>query len=492
MARVTQEAASVSSPDSPANKPAPPPGEPPANALRLRGQAVNVPPQIDTSVGTTNGQLVVPSPGLTQSGPGASTPNRKRQWGSRDISEFIKLETIGQGTYGHVYKASDKTSLEIVALKKIKMDNEKEGFPITAIREIKILKSLRHENIVELKEIVTSKGPDQKTLKNVYMVFEYLDHDLAGLLDIPEVKITDSHIKCFMKQLLSGVQYMHRNKILHRDIKGSNLLINHDGYLKIADWGLARSWYEQQGKYTNRVITLWYRPPELLMGCIKYGPAIDMWSVGCIFAELLFKQPILKGTNEVDQLQKIFNLCGDATDENWPKIADECPNWHMFQPKAGEARLSRLRQRFQTFHRNALDLVEKMLTLDPKKRITAKEALDHDYFWEEPLPCDPEQLPKFDIESANEYIARKRREDDKKKKEELAKAPPPAPQPPSRVNMPTRDSGNNLNDGRNMMNERGARRGQQDRHDGNAPVNMNRRGNSFGDSRQYGNSSKNT
>jgi len=304
-----------------------------------------------------------------------------------------------------------------VALKKIKMDNEKEGFPITAIREIKILKSLRHENIVDLKEIVTSKAPDGR-LKHVYMVFEYLDHDLAGLLDSPEVTLTEAHTKCYMKQLLNGVHYMHRNKILHRDIKGSNLLINNNGYLKIADWGLARSWYEQQARYTLKVITLWYRPPELLMGCQKYGPAVDLWSAGCIFAELLHKQPILKGTAEVDQLRKIFDLCGDPTEESWPGVARECPHWPMHEPKPGvPPKQSRLRQRFSNFGRLALDLVERLLALDPKRRLGARDALDHEYFWTDPLPCDPEQLPKFAIQSAHEWDARKRREAEKQEKE---------------------------------------------------------------------------
>ncbi|CAM9557174.1 unnamed protein product [Heterosigma akashiwo] len=312
--------------------PPPPPGEPPAQTTRR----VPVPPEL------------VRAAAAQQRAQNGALGGRKRpaSWGSRDIGEYLKLETIGQGTYGHVYKASEKTTGEIVALKKIKMDNEKEGFPITAIREIKILKSLRHENIVDLKEIVTSKAPDGR-LKHVYMVFEYLDHDLAGLLDSPEVTLTEAHTKCYMKQLLNGVHYMHRNKILHRDIKGSNLLINNNGYLKIADWGLARSWYEQQARYTLKVITLWYRPPELLMGCQKYGPAVDLWSAGCIFAELLHKQPILKGTAEVDQLRKIFDLCGDPTEESWPGVARECPDWPMHEPKPGvPPKQSRLRQRF--------------------------------------------------------------------------------------------------------------------------------------------------
>lgn len=133
-------------------------------------------------------------------------------------------------------------------------------------------------------------------------MFEYLDHDLAGLLDTQKAHISRMHIKCYMKQLLEGVAYMHKNKILHRDIKGANLLLDNQGHLKIADWGLARPWNETRIGYTNNVITLWYRPPELLLRESNYGPAIDMWSVGCIFAELLYGSPILPGKNELNQV----------------------------------------------------------------------------------------------------------------------------------------------------------------------------------------------
>lgn len=230
-------------------------------------------------------------------------------WGSRSIECFEKLEQIGEGTYGQVYMAREKKTGEIVALKKIRMDNEKEGFPITAIREIKILKKLQHDNVIKLKEIVTSQGPEgdeqeklgvdsNKYKGNIYMVFEYMDHDLTGLADRPGLRFTIPQIKCYMKQLLTGLHYCHINQVLHRDIKGSNLLIDNEGNLKLADFGLARSFSgDHNANLTNRVITLWYRPPELLLGATKYGPAVDMWSVGCIFAELLYGKPILLGKN---------------------------------------------------------------------------------------------------------------------------------------------------------------------------------------------------
>jgi len=153
------------------------------------------------------------------------------------------------------------------------------------------------------------------------MVFEYMDHDLTGLLERPGTKFSVAQIKCYMKQLLTGLYYCHKNHILHRDIKGSNLLIDNKGILKLADFGLARPYTTNEGAnpLTNRVITLWYRPPELLLGAQAYGPAVDMWSAGCIFAELLHGKPILPGKDELEQLDLIFKLCGSPTMENWPE-----------------------------------------------------------------------------------------------------------------------------------------------------------------------------
>ncbi|KAK1391971.1 Protein kinase domain-containing protein [Heracleum sosnowskyi] len=337
-------------------------------------------------------------------------------WGSRNIDCFEKLEQIGEGTYGQVYMARDIKTGEIVALKKIRMDNEKEGFPITAIREIKILKKLQHENVIRLKEIVTSTGPeadeqakpdgDNKYKGNIYMVFEYMDHDLTGLADRPGLRFSIPQIKCYMKQLLTGLHYCHVNQVLHRDIKGSNLLIDNEGNLKLADFGLARSFSnDHNGNLTNRVITLWYRPPELLLGVTKYGPAVDLWSVGCIFAELLQGKPVLPGKAEPEQLTKIFELCGTPDEINWPGVS-RTPWYNKFKPARPIKR--RLREAFRHFDRHALDLLEKMLTLDPSQRISAKDALDAEYFWTDPLPCDPKSLPKY--ESSHEFQTKKKRQ----------------------------------------------------------------------------------
>ncbi|KAG5529468.1 hypothetical protein RHGRI_030005 [Rhododendron griersonianum] len=378
-------------------------------------------------------------------------------WGSRSVDCFEKLEQIGEGTYGQVYMAREITTGEIVALKKIRMDNEKEGFPITAIREIKILKKLHHENVIKLKEIVTSQGPEadeqgkpgewtmcmvfflvysflspmavfytschlldnadgNKYNSNIYMVFEYMDHDLTGLSDRPGLRFTIPQIKCYMKQLLTGLHYCHVNQVLHRDIKGSNLLIDNEGTLKLADFGLARSFSnDHNGNLTNRVITLWYRPPELLLGATKYGPAVDMWSVGCILAELLHGKPILPGKNEPEQLNKIFELCGSPDEINWPGVS-KIPWYNKFKPTRQMKK--RVRQVFQHFDRHALDLLEKMLSLDPSQRISAKDALDAEYFWTDPLPCDPKSLPKY--ESSHEFQTKKKRQQ-QRQNEEMAK-----------------------------------------------------------------------
>ncbi|KAL5545916.1 hypothetical protein UlMin_005603 [Ulmus minor] len=357
--------------------------------------------------------------------PGQLNLNESPSWGSRSVDCFEKLEQIGEGTYGQVYMAREIKTGEIVALKKIRMDNEREGFPITAIREIKILKKLHHENVIKLKEIVTSPGPEKdeqgrpdgnKYKGGIYMVFEYMDHDLTGLADRPGMRFSVPQIKCYMRQLLTGLHYCHVNQVLHRDIKGSNLLIDNEGNLKLADFGLARSFSnDHNANLTNRVITLWYRPPELLLGTTKYGPAVDMWSVGCIFAELLHGKPIFPGKDEPEQLNKIFELCGAPDEVNWPGVS-KIPWYNNFKPTRPLKR--RLREVFRHFDRHALELLERMLMLDPSQRISAKDALDAEYFWTDPLPCDPKSLPKY--ESSHEFQTKKKRQA-QKQNEEAAK-----------------------------------------------------------------------
>ena len=215
-----------------------------------------------------------------------------KDWGVRCVDTFEMVAQIGEGTYGQVYKAKDKATLEMVALKKVRLENEKEGFPITAVREIKILRQLNHRNIVNLKEIVTDKQDAldfRKDKGSFYLVFEYMDHDLMGLLESGLVDFNEQNNASIMKQLLDGLNYCHKKNFLHRDIKCSNILMNNRGQVKLADFGLARLYNaeDKQRPYTNKVITLWYRPPELLLGEERYGPAIDVWSCGCILGTSL-------------------------------------------------------------------------------------------------------------------------------------------------------------------------------------------------------------
>jgi len=218
-------------------------------------------------------------------------------------------------------------------------------------------------------------------------------------------------------RLLQGLHYCHRNNILHRDIKGSNILIDNAGVVKIADFGLARSYAGQESTnpLTNRVITLWYRPPELLLGSTKYGPEVDMWSVGCIFAELVLGKPILPGKNEMEQVDLIFKLCGTPTEEVWPGCT-KLPWFHMFKPEKPHRR--RLLEHLSRAPLDVQDLCDKLLALDPAKRLRADAAILHDFFFNEPQPV----APKEQYESSHEYQTKKRRQELRAKTEADAAA----------------------------------------------------------------------
>ncbi|KAK4779384.1 hypothetical protein SAY86_006912 [Trapa natans] len=308
-------------------------------------------------------------------------------WLPRRADSFEKLDKIGQGTYSNVYRARDLEKRKIVALKKVRFDNlEPESVRFMA-REIHILRRLDHPNVIKLEGLVTSRMSC-----SLYLVFEYMEHDLAGLASHPGLKFTETQVKCYMQQLLHGLDHCHSRGVLHRDIKGSNLLIDNNGILKIADFGLA-SFYDphQNHPLTSRVVTLWYRPPELLLGATYYGTAVDLWSTGCIIAELYAGKPIMPGRTEVEQLHKIFKLCGSPSEDYWRK--SKLPHATIFKPQQPYRRC--VGETFKDFPAPALDLVETLLSIDPADRGSAASALKSEFFTTNPLPCDPSSLPKY-------------------------------------------------------------------------------------------------
>lgn len=252
------------------------------------------------------------------------------------------------------------------------------------------------------------------------MVFEYLEYDLTGILETPEIRFSQDHVKSWSQQLLAGTHYMHMQKVIHRDLKCSNLLVNKRGELKIADWGLARSWNSEMKRLTNKVITLWYRPPELLLGCYEYTPKIDMWSVGCIIAEMFRRSGFLKGANEATQLDLIFRTCGHPNTEDWPDINEKCRLWKkQFAPPPGEPRFpNRLREALRSqlpnpkwMTDNAASMIENLMILNPDKRWSAEQALDADFFFEAPMVKSPDKLSmNFGVASVHEWECRRKYE----------------------------------------------------------------------------------
>jgi len=294
--------------------------------------------------------------------------------------DYIKIEKIGEGTYGVVYKGRHKRTNKTVALKKIRLESEEEGVPSTAIREISLLKELQHPNIVCLEDVLMQEN-------KLYLVFEFLSMDLKKYMDtIPRDEMMDRMLtKSYLYQLFEGILYCHQRRILHRDLKPQNLLIDSKGVIKLADFGLARAFGIPVRVYTHEVVTLWYRAPEVLLGSPRYSTPVDVWSLGCIFAEMCTKRPLFHGDSEIDQLFRIFRTLTTPTEETWPGVSS-LPDYKPIFPAWKKNTLNESVKQLDDL---GLDLLQKTLVYDPANRISAKAALQHPYF----MNLDKSSLP---------------------------------------------------------------------------------------------------
>jgi len=285
-------------------------------------------------------------------------------------AKYSILSKLGEGTYGVVYKAQSKKTGGLVALKSIRLEDEDEGVPATAIREISLLKELNHPNVVRLYEIIHTEN-------KLTLVFEYLDLDLKKYQTECGGKVPKDMIKSFLYQLLKGLACCHSNRILHRDLKPQNLLINKKGELKLADFGLARATGIPVKNYSHEVVTLWYRPPDVLMGSTHYTSTIDIWSTGCIFAEMVNGKPLFPGSSNQDELLRIFKVLGTPNEKVWAGVAELKPDFKTAFPVYPPLKL---RNVVAPLDDDGYDLIEKMLVYDPNKRVLALKALEHPYF----------------------------------------------------------------------------------------------------------------
>ncbi|KAF2154923.1 Pkinase-domain-containing protein [Myriangium duriaei CBS 260.36] len=300
----------------------------------------------------------------------------------RHPSSFQQLEKLGEGTYATVFKGRNRQTGEFVALKEIHLDSE-EGTPSTAIREISLMKELKHENVVNLHDVIHTEN-------KLMLVFEYMDKDLKKYMDSRGTRgmLDPITIKSFMHQLLKGIAFCHENRVLHRDLKPQNLLINVKGQLKLADFGLARAFGIPVNTFSNEVVTLWYRAPDVLLGSRTYNTSIDIWSAGCIMAEMYTGRPLFPGTTNEDQLQKIFRLMGTPSERSWPGISQ----FPEYKSNFTVYHTQDIRNYLPQIDPVGLQLIGSMLQLRPEMRISAQQALQHPWFADLPQLMAQQQL----------------------------------------------------------------------------------------------------
>jgi cyclin-dependent kinase 1 len=310
------------------------------------------------------------------------------------LDDYCKMDKIGEGTYGVVYKGRNLHTGQVVAMKKIRLENDEEGIPSTAVREVSMLKELHHPNIVDLQCVIMEEN-------RLYLIFEFLSMDLKKYMEsehgskaMPPVLV-----KNLLFQVLQGMCFCHQRRVIHRDLKPQNLLVevkkNEHPVIKLADFGLARAIGVPIRAYTHEVITLWYRSPEILLGTQRYSLPVDIWSIGCIFGEMARGKPLFQGDSEIDQLFQIFRILKTPTEEEWPGVT-AFPDYKPSFPKWAENKLNS--KMGKCLDESGLDLLAQMLIYDPNDRISARAAMQHPYFYDLDKKTVPDRNITGDLE----------------------------------------------------------------------------------------------
>jgi len=296
------------------------------------------------------------------------------------MDAYEKLEKIGEGTYGQVFKARCKRTGGYVALKKTRLEMEEEGVPSTALREVSLLHMLGESNHVVKLQAVEHVEDNGKPV--LYLVFEYCKTDLKKFMDSkpygkgPNYPLPKTLIKNFMYQMVKGTAHCHKHGVMHRDLKPQNILVDEVNMcIKVADLGLGRAFTIPIKSYTHEIVTLWYRAPEVLLGGTHYSTPVDMWSIGCIFAEMVRKIPLFPGDSELQQLLHIFTLLGTPNEQTWPGVT-KLKDWHIYPQWTAND----LQKYIPDLEPAGVDFLKRCLIYDPAKRMSAKEALNHPYF----------------------------------------------------------------------------------------------------------------
>jgi len=289
------------------------------------------------------------------------------------FGRFQIVEKLGEGTYGKVYKAVSKETGYPFALKKIRIRYEEEGVPGTAIREVSLLKECNHPNVIRLHEVFSNPSA-------LYLVFEFLDMDLRVYIKRFGAYTDSLLLKNAACQCFRGVEYCHSHRVLHRDLKPQNVLVDVDKHtLKLADFGLARAFSVPLRAYTHEVVTLWYRAPEILLGQSKYANPIDIWSLGCIMAEMATSQALFPGDSEIDTIFKMFRILGTPTEEVWPGVS-QLRDFKQEFPKWPDTHFSDLRTKGPGLGDSGMDVVQLCLRFNPVERPSARRLLQHPFF----------------------------------------------------------------------------------------------------------------